>query len=71
MNKNDTFTKKIAKGAPKPVKQIAPPEREKTSIYIDSKLWVDFRSITAYPRGRTSEILENFIKEYVKLNAKR
>jgi hypothetical protein len=71
MSKNDTISKKLAKKAIKPETPKELQKRIKTSIYINSDLWDNFRAITAYPRGRTSEILEDFIGEYLKLNSKR
>lgn len=71
MSKNDTVTKNLARKAIRAVKQQEVRERTKTSIYVELELWESFRAITAYPRGRTSEILEDFMREYIKLNPKK
>ena len=65
MSKNDTVAKLAQKAiTPDSTKSI---KRVKSSIYVSKNVWRDFKSLTKLPRGRTSEILEEFMAEYVRL----
>lgn len=70
MSKNDTVTKRLAKKALKPEIQKKPVGRIKTSIYVEADIWEAFRAVTAYPRGRTSDIIEDFMKDYLAIHKK-
>ena len=65
MAKNNTVSR-IVKNALKPESNKAI-KRAKSSIYVEASVWRQFKKLTKHPRGRTSELLEQFMAEYVRL----
>lgn len=68
-NKMNNMVKKSIK-PPKAKEALSTPERRKTSLYLNVVAWEAFTELTKAKRGLASQIIEEFVIEYVKVYGK-